>query len=83
MDNMVMMFKLPALVIRGRGDPEQLARDWEDYFDNFGDFLEVTTIAGQHVNPEVAGTPCRACVKSKHLLKLVGGPEVKTIYPCG
>ena len=80
MDNMAMMFKLPALVIRGRGDPEQLARDWEDYFDNFGDFLEVTTIAGQHVNPEVAGTPCGACVKSKHLLKLVGGPEVKTLY---
>ena len=74
------MLKTPVLVIKGRGDPEQLARDWEDYLENFQDFLEATEIAGQHARPEVVGTPCRACVKSKHLLKLVGGPEVKTLY---
>ena len=74
------MFKPPALVIKGRGDPEQLARDWEGYLDNFKDFLEATDIARQHDRPEVVGTPCVACVKSKHLLKLVGGPEVKTLY---
>ena len=73
-----MMFKLSALVLRG--DPEQLARDWEDYLDNFGDFLEATTITGQHVSPEVEGILCGAYVKSKHLLKLEGGSEVKMLY---
>ena len=45
MDNMAMKFKPPALVIKGRGDPEQLERDWEDYLDNFRDFPEATNIA--------------------------------------
>ena len=52
----------------------------EDYLENFEDFLQTTEIAGQHARLEVAGTACAACVKSKHLLKLVGGPEVKTLY---
>ena len=32
MDNMTML-KPAALVLKGRGDPEQLARDWEDYLE--------------------------------------------------
>ena len=74
------MLKPAALVIKGRGDPEQLARDWEDYLENFQDFLEATDIAGIHNNPEVVGRVCGACKKSKNLLKLIGGPEVKTLY---
>ena len=77
---MAMLFKPPILVVRKKGDPEQLSKDWEDYLDNFRDFLEATTAAGAHNRPEVAGTPCGECVRSKHLLKLVGGPEVKTLY---
>ena len=72
MDNMTML-KPAALVIKGRGDPEQLARDWEDYLENFQDFLKATDIAGVHNNPEVVGRVCGACKKSKNLLKLIGG----------
>ena len=77
---MAMLFKPPILIIRMKGDPEQLSKDWEDYLDNFRDFLEATTAAGAYDKLEVAGTPCGACIRSKHLLKLVGGPEVKTLY---
>ena len=74
------MLKPAALVLKGRGDPEQLARDWEDYLENFQDFLKATEIAGAHEDPEVAGRVCGACKKSKNLLKLIGGPEVKMLY---
>ena len=79
-DNMAMLFKPPILVIKRKGDPEQLSKDWEDYLDNFRDFLKATTAAGAHDRPEVAGTPCGVCIRTKHLLKLVGGPEVRTLY---
>merc|ERR1712059_53815 len=79
MDNMTML-KPATLVLKGRGDPEQLARDWEDFLENFKDFLEATDIAGVHNQPEIPGTVCAACKKSKNLLKLIGGPEVKTLY---
>jgi len=74
------MLKRAALILKGRGDLEQLARDWEDYLENFQDFLEATDIAGAHNDPERVGTACAACKKSKNLLKLIGGPEVKTLY---
>ena len=74
------MLKPASLVIKGRGDPEQLARDWEDYLENFQDFLKATEIAGKHTRREIVGAPCVACKKSKNLLKLIGGPEVKTLY---
>ena len=31
MENMAMMLKLPVLVIKRKGDPEQLSKDWEEY----------------------------------------------------
>jgi len=48
--------------------------------ENFQDFLEATEIARVHNDPEVAGRVFGACKKSKNLLKLIGGPEVKTLY---
>ena len=80
MDNMAMLYKPQILVVRKKGDPEQLSKEWEDSLDNFRDFLEATTVAGGHERPEVACTPCVTCIKAKHLLKLVGGPEVRTLY---
>ena len=80
MENMAMLFKPPALIIKRKGDPEQLSKDWEEYVDNFKIFPEATMAAGDHDNPEVAGTPCVACIKSKNLLMLVGGSEVKTLF---
>ena len=73
-----MLFKLPALVIKRKCDPEQLSKDWEEYVDNFKIFLKATTAAGAHNNPEVAGTPCVACIKAKMLLMLVGGSQIAT-----
>ena len=51
MDNMAMLFKPPILVIRKKGDPIQLSKDWGYYLDNFRDFLEATTAAGAHERP--------------------------------
>ena len=70
---LAMLLKPAPLVVKKKGDPEQLAKDWEDYIKVFKEFLEATGVAGNHVNPEVANTPCAACVKAKNMLRLVGG----------
>ena len=78
--DMAMLLKQLALVIMRKGDPEQLSKDWEEYVNNFKIFLEATIAVGANDNPEVAGTPCIACRKSKNLIMLVGGSEVKTLF---
>ena len=75
-----MMLKPALLVIKKKGDPEQLAKDWEDYVKVFKEFLEATGVIGVHDDPEVRGTPCAACVKAKNMLRLVGGNEVRTLF---
>ena len=83
MENMVMLFKPPALVIKRKGDLEQLSKDWEEYINNFKIFLEATMAAGGHNDPEVADTPCTGCIKSKNLLMLVGGGRSQNpVQPC-
>ena len=37
-------------------------------------------VAGYPVEPEVAGTPCAACIESKQLLKQVGGIEIRKLF---
>ena len=54
-------------------------KNWERYISNFKIFLKATEVAGIHIQPEVADTPCVACIKAKNLLLLVGGTEVKTV----
>ena len=83
MENTARMLKLSVLEIKRRDDPEQLARDWEEYvqeFKIFMTFLEATAAMTAHDNPEVAGTPCAACRKTKMLMILVGGTEVKRLF---
>ena len=70
---LAMMLKPALLVIKKKGDPEQLAKDWEDYVKVFKEFLEATGVTGVHDDPEVRGTPCAACVKAKNMLRLMGG----------
>ena len=41
---LAMMLKPALLVIKKRGDPEQLAKDWEDYVKVFTEFLEATGV---------------------------------------
>ena len=77
---LAMLLKPAPLVVKKKGDPEQLAKDWEDYIKVFKEFLEATGVAGNHVNPEVANTPCAACVKAKNMLRLVGGDQVRTLF---
>ena len=48
MENMAMLVKLPALVIKRKGDLEQLLKDSEKYIDNFQIFLEAMTASGAH-----------------------------------
>ena len=77
---LAMMLKPALLVIKKKGDPEQLAKDWEDYVKVFKEFLEATGVTGVHDDQEVPGTPCAACVKAKNMLRLVGGDEVRTLF---
>ena len=77
---LAMMLKPALLVIKKKGDPEQLAKDWENYVKVFKEFLEATGVTGVHDHPEVRGTSCAACVKAKNMLRLVGGDEVRTLF---
>ena len=72
-----MSYTPPVLIIKRKGDPEQLSKDWEEYIHDFKMFLEATEAAGVHVKPKIAGTLCVACIKAKNLLLLAGGTEVK------
>ena len=75
-----MLFKPPVLIIKRKEDPEQLSKDWKEYVDKFKLFLKVTKVAGVHVKPEVAGTPCVACKNSKNLLRIRGGSEITNLF---
>ena len=77
---LAVLLKPGPLVIKQRGDPEQLLKDWEDYQKVFKEFLAATGVAGRHVNPEVENTPCAACIKAKSMLRLVGGDEMRTLF---
>ena len=70
---MAMLLKPEPLVVKKKGDPEQLAKDWDDYVKVFQEFLGATGVAGVHANPEIADSPCAACLKAKNMLRLVGG----------
>ena len=70
---LAMLLKPAPLVVKRKGDPEQLSKDWEDYVKVFQEFLGATGVAGVHANPEVANNPCAACLKAKNMLRLVGG----------
>ena len=63
-----MLLKPAQLVIKRKGDPEQLAKDWQEYVKVFQEFLQATEVAGNHANPETPNDPCTACVKVKNML---------------
>ena len=75
-----MMLKPAQLVLKRKGDPEQLAKDWQEYVKVFQEFLQATEVAGNHANPETPNNPCAVCVKVKNMLRLVGGDEVRTLF---
>ena len=77
---LAMMLKPEQLVVKKKGDPEQLSKDWEDYIKVFREFLEATGVAGDHADPEVVDAPCSACKKAKNMLRLVGGEQVRTLF---
>ena len=80
MVSMAGLLKPPVLIIKRKEDPEQLSKDWKEYADKFKLFLEVTEVVGVHVNPEVAGTTCAACRKSKNLLRIREGSEITNLF---
>ena len=80
MENTAMILKLPALMIKREGDFKQLLKDWEEYIDKFKIFLGATAAIAAHDNPEVVGMPCATCQKTKMLMILVGGSEVKRLF---
>ena len=69
MENTAMMYQPHALVLKRKGDPEQLARDWETYISGFKAFL-LATKKISHSDPKMAGTPCDGCRVAKSLLTL-------------
>ena len=75
-----MLLKPEALVVKKKGDPEQLAKNWDDYVKVFQEFWGATGVAGVHANPEIADSPCAACLKAKNMLRLVGGDQVRTLF---
>ena len=75
-----MLLKPARMGIKKKGDSEQLSKDWENYVREFRTFLKATGVGGNHASPEVVGTPCQACDKSKYMLLLVGGEEVRTLF---
>jgi hypothetical protein len=77
---LAMLLKPAPLVVKRKGDPEQLSKDSEDYVKVFQEFLGATGVAGVHANPEVANNPCAACLKAKNMLRLVGGDQVRTLF---
>ena len=42
--DMAMMLKPAPLMLKKKGDPEQLHKDWEDYLKVFNEFLKATGI---------------------------------------
>ena len=52
------MLKPAPLVVKRKGDPEQLSKDWEDYVKVFKEFLDATGVAGTHDNSEKADSVC-------------------------
>ena len=77
---LAMMLKPMPLVLRKKGDSEQLFKDWEDYLRVFNEFLEATGVVGDHADPEISNRLCAACIKAKNMLRLVGGDEVRYLF---
>ena len=71
------------MMVKRKGDPEQLSQDWEEYVYTFNVFLEATGTIPAHTDPEVLNTPCVACKKMMNLMILIGGMEVKTFNHIG
>ena len=78
--DLAMLLKPAPLVVRKKGDPEALLKDWEDYVKVFKEFIAATGVTGEHAEPETEGTPCAACVKTKNMMRLVGGDQVRTLF---
>ena len=54
-----------------------------DYIETFKSFLAATGADGDHTNghvPEAGGGTCKGCNKSKEMLKLVAGKEMKNLF---
>ena len=79
-DDWARLMKPQALVIRKWGDKDQLVRDWRDYIQDFEYYRRSTKIVEVHDDPERVCSPCRTCMKSKELIKWIGGPEAKTMF---
>ena len=75
-----MLLKPTPLVVRKKGDPEALLKDWEDYVKVFKKLITATGVTGDHIAPEVEGAPCAACVKANNMIRLVGGDQVRTLF---
>ena len=45
MENARTIYMPQSLTIKGKGDPEQLARDWEKHIEEFKTFLRATKVA--------------------------------------
>ena len=78
--DMMMMLKLSPLMVKRKGDPEQLSWDWEEYVYTFNVFLEATGQIPAHADPEVPDTPCRACKKMRNFMIFIGSAEVKMLF---
>ena len=57
-----------------------MARDWEEYIDEFKIFLGATKIARSHNKPEIADMSCAGFRNAKMLLMLVGSTKTKMLF---
>ena len=82
MSEMFLALKPEPFVVRDKGDPEQLFKEFIKYKDNFKEFLVVTKSGGKHTAGHVveAGVACEGCTISKACLRLMGGEEMKMLF---
>ena len=64
-----MMLKPGPLMVKRKGDPEQLSWDWEENVYMFTVFLQATGQIPAHANPKLLNAPYEACRKTKDELR--------------
>ena len=82
MSEMFLALKPGPFIVRDKGDPELLLKEFVKYKENFKEFLVVTKSGGKHTagHAAVDNVACEGCTISKACLRLMGGEEMKVLF---
>jgi hypothetical protein len=76
-NNLMLMFKPEAFVVREAGSPEQLMQDFTKYCNKFLEWIRATRVVEQHT---VNHVNCEACGQCKAYLRIAGRDEMVTLF---